>query len=285
MIRSTVRHSIALKRLAAAAVLLSPLASAQTSSQTPQWDIGNGNMRFLGCYAVQRAVQCDIVYTLIRAKAGLLALEQGDLTYITADGRDGEAQSVSVGGAAFGPTSQQDSLNGKPQRATFRLPIPASSKPLKTLNIVGHVLSNITISHSGAPALPKATPAAAPVPSTPQNAAAPAGQSGSATISGTISAGDELQGAVVFACVRQGDGCDNSTIKYTEIRSSGQNAAYTIVGLDRALTYTVVGWLDTDGDGEVNAGDLLGTYNVGSNAAPISPPHTSTDFSISEIQD
>ncbi len=102
-------------------------------------------------------------------------------------------------------------------------------------------------------------------------------QRGGAGLSGTVHSAEEVRGTTVFACVRQGDGCDEQTIHFVQVEASGRTAAYRITDLDPNLQYTVFGWRDLDGDGTINAGDLLGTYGDGT---PVSPPLTKVDLTI-----
>lgn len=118
-------------------------------------------------------------------------------------------------------------------------------------------------------------PGAAPS-SAPASAPAPA----RASISGTLSADADLKGAVVFACVRRGDGCDEDTTRATTIQTSGKRVSYTVDGLSPDLAYSLIAWLDLNGDGDVNAGDLLGTYRGGPDATPVSPPLRNADITL-----
>ncbi len=232
--------------------------------QATPWTIGNGTMQFLGCSTTPEGVQCDLDYTLEEAPSGLLSLFADDLTYTTADGTVGEARSVSVAHGDFATSSKSDAVKGTPIRATFRLPLPTTTTSLRALEIVGHPLGPITIS--------------APIASAP-----PTPNVGD-RISGTVRAPSDLYGAVVFACVRQGDGCDNRSIHAIQVSDRGTTVPFSITGLDATQQYTVFAWLDTDGDGDITTGDLLGSYDAGSHGTPVSPPHQHTDFTVSPVR-
>ncbi len=121
---------------------------------------------------------------------------------------------------------------------------------------------NVEVRHperATAPAARADSVSGAPGDAAPQRG----GAAGGPTITGTLTADADLSGAVVFACVPAGSGgagCDQGFTRATTITTSGRRAPYTMTGLSLGLEYRMVAWLDRDGDGDVNAGDLLGVF-------------------------
>ncbi|WP_157464050.1 carboxypeptidase-like regulatory domain-containing protein [Deinococcus pimensis] len=107
-------------------------------------------------------------------------------------------------------------------------------------------------------------------------------QPGDATssISGDVRAATDLKGAVVVACVMNGEVCDETTKQETTIETSGLSARYHLDDLMVGQPYTLYGWKDVNGDNVVNRGDLIGMFSDGAPGTTVTPPNASAGFSL-----
>ncbi|MFC4454259.1 hypothetical protein [Deinococcus sonorensis] len=107
---------------------------------------------------------------------------------------------------------------------------------------------------------------------------------GTGSISGEIRAGADVKGAVVVACVMNGDTCDASTQRETTIETSGLSGTYRLDGLKAGQPYTLYGWKDVNGDETVNSGDLIGMYSDNQPGTTVTVPNTAAGFTLRPLR-
>jgi len=93
------------------------------------------------------------------------------------------------------------------------------------------------------------------------------------TLSGTVLAtltGD-LEGVVVVACFPSSDGCDDAKSKVAPLSAGGQSANFSLSGL-LASEYLILAWKDSNGNGELDAGDEVGVAMQGGKPLLVKPP-------------
>jgi hypothetical protein len=95
-------------------------------------------------------------------------------------------------------------------------------------------------------------------------------------IRGTVHgpSGADLSAGVVFACYAPAGTCDNTSAhsKFVQIGSRGPSAPFEIMGLARGQ-YVVVSYVDSNGSGTVDEGDLV-AFHAGLDGTPslVAPP-------------
>lgn len=91
---------------------------------------------------------------------------------------------------------------------------------------------------------------------------APRGDAGTGSISGTLRAKGDLAGTVVLACAADGDGCDADTQRRLTVQAKGRAVPYRFDGLPKGRAYRLFAWKDVNGNGRVDAGDLVGVFGL-----------------------
>lgn len=103
-------------------------------------------------------------------------------------------------------------------------------------------------------------------------------------VSGEVRAEVDVKGTVVAVCVMRGDECDAATKRTTTITASGTSAAYRLDDLQENAKYRLSAWKDMNGDGRVNAGDLLGIYGADVPGTTVTPPNIFTSISLAPLR-
>ncbi len=82
----------------------------------------------------------------------------------------------------------------------------------------------------------------------------------SISLSGTVQApsGVNLKGAVVVACLYEGERCGERSVTYT-IPASGQTATFKFTSLP-AGAYRLIAWKDVNGNGDIDNGDFMARF-------------------------
>jgi serine protease len=90
-----------------------------------------------------------------------------------------------------------------------------------------------------------------------------------------------IGGTVVVACfvASQTDVCNAQKSKLVELSGSGSSGSYTISDLSDG-SYLLIAWKDTDGNLDINNGDLIGVYEDDL----VTPPASSINIAVSTTQ-
>lgn len=83
----------------------------------------------------------------------------------------------------------------------------------------------------------------------------------------------------MLACTQDLSACDYASV----IEASGTSASYTIPDVPSG-DYAVLAAQDTNGDGELGEGDLLGVYTTdGANPTVVTAPATGIDITLAPL--
>jgi serine protease len=87
-----------------------------------------------------------------------------------------------------------------------------------------------------------------------------------------------LEGTLVLACPVVGDrgNCSDPRTRIVRLTTNAPESGYVVPGVRRGMPYAVAAWKDVNGNGIVDAGDLVGLY-----PREVVPPATGVDFTVS----
>jgi subtilisin family serine protease len=87
-----------------------------------------------------------------------------------------------------------------------------------------------------------------------------------------------LEGTLVLACPVVGDrgNCSDPRTRIVRLTTNAPESGYVVPDVRRGMPYAVAAWKDVNGNGNVDAGDLVGLY-----PREVVPPATGVDFTVS----
>ena len=89
----------------------------------------------------------------------------------------------------------------------------------------------------------------------------------------------DIAGTYVFACPVSAERCYVNNVPFTQIRTDGLSADYTIPNVP-AGNYYVGGWNDLNGNGVVNDGEPVGTFLTSGARQTVSPPVSGVNLTL-----
>ena len=91
----------------------------------------------------------------------------------------------------------------------------------------------------------------------------------------------DISGTYVFACPVSANPCYVDKVPFTQVKTSGLSADYTVPDVP-AGDYYVGGWNDLNGNGVVNDGEPVGTFSTSTSGArqTISPPVSGVNLTL-----